>query len=133
MQGKYPHIEWLDLQQNGVAQECAILQRSQDGNTIFFTLSALDLIDKKRLLDIVTNRNAHLHELYDLMSSITLRNGVNALIYFHQFAKMLTPSGQIIEVDPTRRGFQTLPTEGVATDPEAPQGRGRRNGAQVAA
>lgn len=126
MQGKYPHIEWLDLHGNGIATECAIMQRAADGNVIFFPLSALDLIDKKRLLDIVTHRNAHLHELYDLMSGITLRNGVNALAYFHQFAKMLTPSGIIIEVDPTRRGFAGLQTEGVAeqlTDTPATSGR----------
>lgn len=127
MQGKYPHLEWLDLYDNGIATECAILQKSADGNVIFFPLNALDRIDKKRLLDIVTNRNAHLHELYDLMSGITLRNGVNALTYFHQFAKMKTPSGQIIEVDPTRRGFVQMQTEGIADQMnDTPATSGRR-------
>lgn len=107
MQGKYPHIEWLDLQSNGVASECAILKRDPDNNIYFFPLNSLDMIDKKRLLDIVTNRNAHMYELWDLMSQITMRNGVNALTYFNQLAKVLTPSGQIIDVDPSRRGLNT--------------------------
>lgn len=105
MQGKYPHIEWLDLNANGVVTECAILKKDPEGNVFFFTLNSLDLIDKKRLLDIVTNRNAHMYELWDLMSQITMRNGVNALVYFHQLAKVLTPSGQVIECDPSRRGL----------------------------
>lgn len=105
MQGKYPHIEWLDLNANGIVTECAVLKKDPEGNIFFFTLNSLDLIDKKRLLDIVNNRNAHLYELWDLMSQITMRNGVNALVYFHQLAKVLTPSGQVIEVDPSRRGL----------------------------
>lgn len=114
MEGKYPHIEWLDLHRNGVATECAILKRDADGNIYHFALQSLDLIDKKRLLDIVTNRNAHLYELWDLMSQITMRNGVNALVYFNQLAKVLTPSGQLIDVDPARRGLgrdNTTPVE----------------------
>lgn len=125
MQGKYPHIEWLDLQSNGVASECAILKKDSAGNIYFFPLAALDLIDKKRLLDIVTNRNAHLYELWDLMSQITMRNGVNALTYFHQLAKVFTPSGQIIEADPARRGLSVQNNAAEQTaEPEAPR-RGR--------
>lgn len=126
MQGKYPHIEWLDLQRNGVASECAILKRDPEGNIYFFPLNSLDLIDKKRLLDIVTNRNAQMYELWDLMSQITMRNGVNALTYFNQLAKVFTPSGQIIEVDPARRGMTVAPqaVDLPMAEPEAPR-RGR--------
>ena len=127
MKGKYPHIEWLELEGNGVATECAILKKDPVGNVFFFQLNTLDLIDKKRLLDIVSNRNAHLYELWDLMSQITMRNGVNALKYFHQLAKVLTPSGQVIEVDPSRRGMSVVaPMETVDTDPNAPVAKGRR-------
>lgn len=118
MEGKYPHIEWLDLHGNGVATECAVLKRDAEGNIYHFALQSLDLIDKKRLLDIVTNRNAHLYELWDLMSQITMRNGVNALVYFNQLAKVLTVSGQLIDVDPARRGLAkatpTVDSQGVA-------------------
>lgn len=127
MKGKYPHIEWLDLQSNGVASECAIMKRDGSGNVYFFPLNSLDMIDKKRLFDIVTNRNAHMYELWDLMSQITMRNGVNALTYFNQLAKVLTPSGQIIEVDPARRGLATQ--NNVAeqnVEPEVAATRGRR-------
>lgn len=131
MQGKYPHIEWLDLQSNGVASECAILKKDPSGNIYFFALNALDLIDKKRLLDIVTNRNAHLYELWDLMSQITMRNGVNALVYFNQLAKVLTPSGQIIEVDPARRGL-AVANNVEEQNVESPPRRGGRQASAAA-
>lgn len=130
-QGKYPHIEWLDLAGTGVATECAILKKDPSGNVFFFPLNALDLIDKKRLLDIVTNRNAHMYELWDLMSQITMRNGVNALVYFHQLAKVMTPSGQVIDVDPARRGI-SMATPEVGGE-EAPATTGRRPGRPAAA
>lgn len=126
MQGKYPHIEWLDLANSGVVTECAIMKKDPEGNIFFFTLNSLDLIDKKRLLDIVTNRNAHLYELWDLMSQITMRNGVNALVYFNQLAKVLTPSGQIIDVDPSRRGLAMQNrVDVVDTEPTQDVRRGR--------
>ena len=128
MQSKYPHVEWLDLHGTGVATECAILKKDASGNIYFFPLNALDMIDKKRIYDIVTNRNARMYELWDLMSQITMRNGVNALSYFHQLARVLTPSGQIIEVDPSRRGMSMVQQNdaNVAGEPEvaAPR-RGR--------
>jgi hypothetical protein len=126
MIGKYPHIEWIDLNGNNVVTECAILKKDPEGNIYFFTLNSLDLIDKKRLLDIVTNRNANMYELWDLMSQITMRNGVNALVYFHQLAKVLTPSGQVIECDPSRRGLALQNRiDVVDQDPAADVRRGR--------
>ena len=94
---KYPHIEWIDLEQNNMMVECAILKRDNLGNTYFIRLDNMDMIDKKRLLKIVTNRNAHLYELWDLMSNVTLGNGVNALTYFHQLAKIATQNGRIMK------------------------------------
>lgn len=125
MQGKYPHIEWLDLYNNGVVTECAILKKDPEGNVYFFPVNTLDMIDKKRLLDIVTNRNAHLYELWDLMHQITMRNGVNALVYFNQLAKVLTPSGAIIEVDPSRRGLGKSNDQMIDDTPTQDVRRGR--------
>ena len=118
---KYPHIEWIDLQNNNILVECAVMKRDQLGNTYFVRLDAMDNIDKKRLFKIVTNRNAELYELWDLMSNVTLGNGVNALTYFHQLTKVVTPNGQVmplsssvIGVSGTRKvsGAEATPTKG---------------------
>ncbi len=94
-QGNLPHIWWIDLKQNGTFVECAVMKRDAFGNVSFFPLTSLDNIDKRRLHKIVSNRNATNFELWDLMSNITLNNGVNALEYFHQLVKVITPAGQV--------------------------------------
>ncbi len=104
MQSKYQHIEWLQLDDKGVVTECAIMKRFENGDLLFFSLAGLDNIDKGRLLKIVTRRDSQMYELWDLMSHVTLGNGMNALTYFHQLTKVLTPSGQIIEPSLVRRG-----------------------------
>jgi len=98
---KYPHIEWIDLQNNNLMVECAVMKRDNLGNTVFIRLDHMDAVDKKRLFKIVTNRNAELYELWDLMSNVTLGNGVNALSYFHQLAKVVTANGQIMPLSTT--------------------------------
>ena len=107
IKGKYPHIEWLDLGQNGVLVECAIMKREKNGDVYFFSLEQVDQIDKARLARIVRSRNANLFDLYDLMSQTTLGNGVNALIYFQQLTKVRTASGQIFPATATRHGMPT--------------------------
>lgn len=95
VQGKFPHVEWLDLEKNGILIECAILKTDDTGNKYFIRLDQLDMIDKQRIAKILTNRNATSFELWDLMAQITLGNGQNALTYFHQLVKMVTPAGVI--------------------------------------
>lgn len=92
--GNLPHIYWIDLNNDGVYTECAVMKKDGLGNVYYFPLNALDEIDKRRLARIVTNRNAKHFELWDLMSNITLNNGVNALTYFHQLVQVMTPSGR---------------------------------------
>lgn len=105
MKSKYAHIEWLQLDKNkGVVTECAIMKRFDNGDLLFFSLAAMDNIDKTRLVKIITRRDATMYELWDLMSHVTLGNGMNALAYFHQLTKVLTPDGQIIEPSLVRRG-----------------------------
>lgn len=94
--GSRPHIEWIDLKGTGVYTECAIMKRDDFDNIYFIELTALDLIDKTRLARILTHRNAGINELWDLMSQITLNNGVNALHYFHQLVKIITTDGVVM-------------------------------------
>lgn len=93
----YPHIEWLDLHSDGNLHEVAVVKRDQYGNTYFLQLRELDVIDRRRLVGILSNRNAPNMELYELFSQITLGNGVNALEYFHQLVKVKTPGGQVMK------------------------------------
>lgn len=97
MQGKLPHLEWLDLKGDGVLHECAIMKRDPNGNIYFFKVEPLDGVDKKRLRDILTSRNSTMFPLWDLMRQNRLGNGINALDYFHQLVRVLTPSGAIME------------------------------------
>jgi len=94
--GSHPHTEWIDLKGNGVMIECAVLKEDGFGNTYFIEIPPLDGIDKNRLVRIVNSRSAPNFELWDLMSQVTLNNGINALEYFHQLVKVITPQGVIM-------------------------------------
>lgn len=101
---KFNHVEWMDLEGQGVLTECAIMKRTDNGDIYFFALNSLDPIDKQRLFNILTNRNSHMYELWDLMSQVTLGNGINALTYFHQLVRVLTPSGHVMDPTSGRMG-----------------------------
>lgn len=88
--GNIPHTQWMDLKGNGVLVECAILKEDAQGNKHYIAIPNLDDIDKRRLVSILNNRNVNNFELWDLMSQVTLNNGVNALEYFHQLVKVAT-------------------------------------------
>lgn len=90
-----PHVEWLELHGDGLMHECAIMKRDAQGNTHFIEVGKLDRIDKSRLSRILGNRNASSMELWNLMSDITLNNGVNALTYFHQLVRVVSANGTI--------------------------------------
>lgn len=95
IKGKYPHVGWVDLEGQGILTEVAVLKETTTGVS-FIRLDQMDGIDKQRLFRIISNRNAHMYELWDLMSQVTLGNGANALDYFHQYVKVLTPGGAVI-------------------------------------
>lgn len=94
--GQHAHVEWIDLKGNGLYVECAVMKRDDFGNIFFIEIPAMDRIDKTRIARIISNRNAQTFELWDLMSQITLNNGMNALSYFHQLVKVITPSGIVM-------------------------------------
>jgi len=94
--GNIPHTEWIDLKGNGVLVECAILKEDDNGNKHYIEIPNLDDIDKRRLVSILNNRNVKNFELWDLMSQVTLNNGVNSLAYFHQLVKVITKQGVVM-------------------------------------
>ena len=94
---EYNHIAWIELHADGILHECAVLKQNNDGNILFFPVNHLDEIDRRRLSGILLDRNAGNFELWDLMAQKTLGNGVNALAYFHQLVKVLSPNGKILD------------------------------------
>lgn len=94
--GNQPHVAWIDLKDNGLLVECAILKQDSFGNVYYIETGKLDNIDKRRLVRILNNRNAASMPLWDLMSQTTLNNGVNALTYFHQLVKLISQEHIII-------------------------------------
>jgi hypothetical protein len=114
---KYPHIEFLDLNNDGVFIECAIMKRTPEGAVHYIDISLLDNIDKSRLLKIVTNRLAETFELWDLMSQLTLNNGMNALKYFHQLTNITTTDGVKVKGSKSMAGrIPTAKNGGVKAD-----------------
>lgn len=93
----HPHIEWIELNKDGILHECAVMKRDANGNVFYFKTNSLDSIDRQRLASIVADRNAGNLELWDLMSQRTLGNGMNALAYFHQLVRILAPNGKTID------------------------------------
>jgi hypothetical protein len=94
--GNIPHVKWIDLKGNNILVECAILKTDSLGNIYYIEIPNLDHIDKQRLSRLLRNRNAVNFELWDLCSQVTLNNGMNALEYFHQLVKVITPTGVIM-------------------------------------
>jgi hypothetical protein len=94
---EHPHIEWIELNGDGIMHECAVMKRDATGNVLYFRTNDLDQIDKRRLAGIIMDRNARTMELWDLMANKTLGNGMNALVYFSQLVKQLTTNGKILD------------------------------------
>jgi len=102
-QGSFPHIYWIEF--SGTLVECAVMKRFDNGDLLYFPVTALDTVDKQRLLKIVGNKNAQLYELWDLMSQTTLGNGMNALSYFQQLTKRMSAFGNDMPVSQGRMGL----------------------------
>lgn len=108
-QKKYRHYVSMDLYGNGIAHDILIVKEDHDnGDVYFIKVSELDSIDQARMRQILTKRNANTMPLWDVMSQVTLKNGENALTYFHQMVKVRTSSGQIISPSAARRGVVNI-------------------------
>lgn len=107
-----PHVEWIDLDDNGVAVECIIVKRDQrSGDLYYIKTEELDQIDRDRMTSILRKRDAARYELWDLLSNTTLGNGENALEFFHQLVKVRTARGVIMVPSPSRVGFVAVPED----------------------
>ena len=99
-------IKNIDLQRNGVAVEVTLVKTVEAGvdesgnpqyEIWFIRNDELDSIDRQRLLEVL-QKSARVNDfqpLYETLADVTLGNGVNALDYFHQYVKVLYPSGKI--------------------------------------
>lgn len=116
-----PHVEWVDLDDNGVAIEVIVVKRDRaSGDLYFIRTDQLDEIDRKRIVSVLKKRDAGKYELWDLLSNTTLGNGMNALEFFHQLVRVKTQSGQTLVPSAGRTGI-ILRRE----DTEAKRGPGR--------
>jgi len=104
LKGKFPHINWIDLQGDGTVVECAVMREDVQGNVSYLQIDKLDNVDKQRLMKILKTRNIENMELWDAMSTVTLGNGLNALKYFHQLVRVITPNGQIMKPQVGKQG-----------------------------
>jgi len=103
----YPHYVAMDLHNDGVAHDILLLKEDElNGDIYFVKVEDLDSVDKMRVTQILNRRNARSMPLWDVMSQVTLKNGMNALTYFHQLTKIRTSQGKIIPVTGTRRGLR---------------------------
>lgn len=92
----HPHVAWADLQNNGILIEIAVIALDQNnGDLYFIPIANLDNVDRERLIKVIAKRDSHKYPLWDLLSSSTLKNGMNALEYFNQLVKVRSVSGQI--------------------------------------
>ena len=82
--GKWPHTKWIDLKNDGVMVECAVLKEDGFGNIYYVEVPSLDNVDRDRIARMLTAPRSGEIPLWETMSQTQLRNGMNALDYFHQ-------------------------------------------------
>jgi hypothetical protein len=116
-----PHIEWVDLGENGVAIEVVVVKRDPRNDDLYFIKTEdLDQIDRNRLTQILRKRDAGKYELWDLLDNTVLGNGENALEFFHQLVRVRTARGQILVPGSGRAGIALRPEDDGKRGPGRP-------------
>jgi len=105
-QQTYKHYRSMDIYGNGVGYNVVIVKEEDNGDVYFIKEEDLDGIDVRRMQSILQRRDADRNPLWDVLSQVTLKNGMNALEYFHQLVQVRTSSGQIISPSNTRQGMR---------------------------
>lgn len=92
------HVFLIDWDDTGIFKEVAIVKEDEGDGTIYGILvETLHPIDMSRLKKIVTSQHADKYPLWELMSQITLKNGYNALDFFHaNHVKVKRPRGAVV-------------------------------------
>lgn len=115
-----PHVYECDIDDTGLLKEIFLLKKFDDGTLFYIDISQLHNIDKARLRKIVSAPHAAQDEAWELLSRNRLRNGMNALVFFHtNFVKTKRPRGarvdsvSIFDVAP-ERGGANIGTEYIA-------------------
>jgi hypothetical protein len=89
----YNHLRRILI--DGVMQEVLVMREDPSNGDIYFIKTLhLDKIDKERFVKILKRRDAHRYELWDLLSQVTLPNGQNALVLYHQLVRVLHTNGK---------------------------------------
>jgi hypothetical protein len=89
----YDHLRKVLL--DGVLQEVLVMREDpSNGDIYFIKVLHLDQIDKGRFIKILQRRDARRYELWDLLSQVTLPNGQNALVLYHQLVRVLHANGK---------------------------------------
>lgn len=96
---KFSHVYWADIKGNGLIEEVVVIAHAPNGTVWFVPVNSLDHIDRARMFRLINDRTSTMLPLYEIMSHTRLNNGVNALEYFHQITKMMTPGGVITRVN----------------------------------
>lgn len=94
---EFQHVQYIDLFGNGLLEEVVVIKEESNGDKHFIQTRVLDEIDLARLRTILDKRDANLYAMWDLMSQTQLRNGMNALEYFHQLVRIKTAAGPIVQ------------------------------------
>jgi hypothetical protein len=77
------HVKFLDVKNDGTKREVAILKAWDSGDIHYIDIPSLGPIDKARLKAALNSPSAKTMPLWEVLSGITLNNGINALDFFH--------------------------------------------------
>jgi len=91
---KLPHIYHCDISDTGLLREIAVVKQLKDGTLYYIDIEPLHPVDKARLKKAVMSQYAKERPLWEILSNITLSNGMNALDFFHSNSvKVKRPKG----------------------------------------
>lgn len=120
---EYQHVQYLDLYGNNILTETVVVKEEVNGDKYFLQTNLLDIIDLTRLREILDKRDSKQYALWDLMAQTTLRNGMNALEYFHQLVRVKTKAGPIVQ--PGRAGQRVVHVQAPQAAQPEKRGPGR--------
>lgn len=124
VQRAYRHYVSIDLHNDGIAHDILLMREdASSGDVYFIAVESLDDVDRDRIRGILGRRGATSMPLWDLMSGITLGNGMNALEYFHQYVKVRTPTGRIMNPSTHRKSVLRTARRAPKYTPKAPQNK----------